>query len=233
MRVILFISILSSLLEANKELAIGCSSSVNKEIQGCTSENILADKRDGLFDVKDKESSSDIDEINISKTVKSVKVIHDKQELLIVRTVVKNEKISSPSYIEPMNISTVKTVGELETLNFIKSLEKKKNRLLIDTRVSQLYKKSTIPGALNLPYTMLKKESKYFKEVLELLGLKELRGKWKVKNVPTLLIFDNGITDNKASESIKTLLKLSYPSNKILYYRGGIRSWESLGLTLF
>ncbi len=233
MRTVLFIFILSSLLQADEQLAIGCSSSVNKEIQGCASENILAEKREGLFDVKDKETLLGSNEINMSKKLKSVKVIHENQELIIVRTVVNDEKTCPPFCIEPMTISTVKTVGELETLSFIESLVKKKNRLLIDTRVSKLYKKSTIPGAINLPAGMIQKESKYYKEVLELLGLKEVRGKWKVKNVPTLLVFDNGITDNKASGTIKTLLKLSYPSNKILYYRGGVSSWRNLGLTLF
>ncbi len=233
MRAILFIFILSSLLQADAQLTIGCSSSVNKEIQGCASENILGEKREDLFDVKDKETLSNINEMNMSKKLKSVNVSHENQELVIVRTVVNNEKTCPPFCIQPMTFSAVKTVGELETLSFIESLGKKKNRLLIDVRVSKLYKTSTIPGAINLPYGMLQKESKYYKEVLNLLGLKKVRGKWKAKNVPTLLVFDNGITDNKASETIKTLLKLSYPSNKILYYRGGVSSWRNLGLTLF
>lgn len=33
------------------------------------------------------------------------------------------------------------------------------------------------------------------------------------------------------SATIKGLLEIGYPAHKILWYRGGMQDWESLGLT--
>jgi hypothetical protein len=80
---------------------------------------------------------------------------------------------------------------------------------------------------------MLKNKSKYQEQVLKLLGGKKRGEKWMFKLVPTLLIFGESEEDDKASNSIKTLLELSYPAQKIYYYRTGIEAWNRLGLTLY
>jgi len=121
-----------------------------------------------------------------------------------------------------MNIKNIKTVGELEVLKFISHLGNSKRRILVDARTTKQYKKSTIPASVNIPYSMLDKstKSKYRGEVIKLL-----------KNIDKLLIFDNGILDTQATKMINNLLDAGYPQNKILYYRGGLQSWKSLGLT--
>jgi hypothetical protein len=48
-----------------------------------------------------------------------------------------------------------------------------------------------------------------------------------------LLIFGESNEDNTARKSIEALLELSYPNQKINYYRAGIESWSRLGLTLY
>jgi rhodanese-related sulfurtransferase len=35
----------------------------------------------------------------------------------------------------------------------------------------------------------------------------------------------------RSPTTIKGLLKIGYPAHKILWYRGGMQDWESLGLT--
>jgi rhodanese-related sulfurtransferase len=245
MRSILFISIFNTALFSNSLLETGCSSFIDKKLQGCALENILNDndkeesllKKHGLkksvFRIREETDISIKDEINITVSLKSIKVTHQNQELLIVRNIVNEQKSCPPFCIEPMNIDGVKTVAELETLSFIENLKENKNSLLLDTREHRFYKESTIPGSINLPYSMIQEDSQYFKKVLALLGIRKVNEKWQLKDVPKLLVFDNGVTENKASRLIKSLLKLSYPSDKILYYRAGIVSWKSLGLTLY
>ena len=80
---------------------------------------------------------------------------------------------------------------------------------------------------------MLQADSQYFNDVIAILGIKKVADTWQLKDVYDLLIFDDGITDDKASKVIKSLLKLSYPSDKIFYYRGGFSSWKNLGLTSY
>lgn len=47
----------------------------------------------------------------------------------------------------------------------------------------------------------------------------------------TLMIYCNGTWCSQASESIKSVLGFSYPSEKIKYFRNGMQGWEALGLT--
>ena len=93
------------------------------------------------------------------------------------------------------------------------------------------YKKETIPTAINIPYSILKKESRHSDIILKLLGAKKTDEKWSFSNVHQLLIFDNGIWDTQATNIIHRLIKLKYPQNKILYYYGGFKHWKEAGLT--
>ena len=172
-------------------------------------------------------------ELKITETLTSVRVVHENQTILIKRTSKNQERSCPPFCIQPMTIKGVRTVGELEVLDFIKALKGKEAKLLIDIRENKLYNQNTIPGAINVPYSMLKEKSKYQEQVLQLLGGKKRGKKWIFKLVPTLLIFGESEEDSKATKSIKTLLELSYPAQKIYYYRTGIDAWNRLGLTLY
>jgi len=172
-------------------------------------------------------------ELKITKTLTSIKIIYENQTIKIKRTSKNQEKTCPPFCIQPMNIKGVKTVGELEVLDFIKELKGKEPKLFIDIRENKEFKQYTIPGAINIPYSMLKAHSKYQAEILTLLGGKKVGKRWIFKFVPTLLIFGASDENDKASKAIKTLLKLSYPNKKIYYYRAGIDGWNHLGLTLY
>jgi len=54
---------------------------------------------------------------------------------------------------------------------------------------------------------------------------------WDFDSVKTLVLFCNGPWCAQSSTTLKDLLKIGYPARKLLWYRGGMQDWESLGLT--
>jgi len=209
--------------------------------QGCsilglveTPTNIIVEKQKEVNCTQ--EFSAEVVKTAISEQLLSVKVLHETKEILIEREVLTHKETCPPFCIQPMYIGNVLTVGELEVLSFIDKLKEKKARLLIDVRESAFYLKGSIPGSINLPFSMLKAKSKYKEEVLKLLGATVIKKnsslKWSFKEAQTLLIFGDSNTSDEASNAIKELLKLGYPSSKLLYYRAGLTSWKALGLTI-
>jgi len=212
---------------------IGCASVIMDTQESC-SEDTLFQKNSSALNPLEQNSKKDaqIGKVKITEKLDSVKFLYKKKEFIIERKANLNEQSCPPNCIQAMNIGKIKTVGELEMLKFISSLEHKKNRILVDTRSVGEYKKSTIPGAVNIPSILLDKTSKHRDNVLKLLGAKKRRKKWHFKNIQKLLLFDNGILDNQATKAIENLIAVGYPQNKILYYRGGVNSWKNLGLSL-
>ncbi|MCH9739293.1 MAG: rhodanese-like domain-containing protein [Epsilonproteobacteria bacterium] len=223
-----------------QNVEIGCSIEVsNKQETSCEEENPFKEKTFLLKNLEvNNEEAKKVQEpsnqkIDINKNLTSVNVKYKKKNFLIQRET-KSKDFSCPPYcLQPITIANVKTVGELETLKFIASLENQKDAILVDARTTAWYKESTIPTATNIPYTMLSHKSKHRNTILKLLGAKKLQGKWYFKHVQKLLIFDSGVWDFQANQMITTLIKLGYPQSKILYYRGGLRSWQEAGLTRF
>jgi len=222
---------LTSTLFANSEM--GCS--VSELLH--TPKNGLLEKTKELNCTKSekKEASLVSHTTAITPNLNSVKVLHEQDEVLIERKLLNQELSCPPFCIEPMSINGVTTLGELEVLAFIDKLKEKKGRILIDVRENNLYDKETIPGAINLPFSMLKDGSKYQGEVLRLLGakLRKSNAKWSFKKAQRLLIFGDSATTPEASKSLKKLLDLGYPSAKLYYYRGGVSTWKALGLTTY
>ena len=136
--------------------------------------------------------------------------------------------------ISPMKYSDkVETYGEVEVLEFIEKSKSNKNMLLIDSRTENWFYHETIPSAINVPYDYTKK-SQYpdeFKEYLETFGVKEVNGKYDFTNAKELLLFCNGAWCGQSPESLKELIAIGYPEEKLKWYRGGMQSWLSLGLT--
>ena len=136
--------------------------------------------------------------------------------------------------ISPMKFSDkVETFGEVEVLDFIERAKTNKNMLLVDSRTENWFYHETIPGATNVPYVYLK-QSQYpdeFQEYIEMLGVKKVDGKYDFTNAKELLLFCNGAWCGQSPESMKYLTDIGYPEAKLKWYRGGIQSWLSLGLT--
>ena len=70
-------------------------------------------------------------------------------------------------------------------------------------------------------------------EILEQkFGAISIEGLWDFSVARTLVLFCNGPWCGQSPSNIKTLLRFGYPANKLKWYRGGMQSWESLGLTV-
>ena len=110
--------------------------------------------------------------------------------------------------IAPMELAPgVRTVGELEVIAADRS-----DLLLIDTRSEEAYARETIPGALNLPWQEAGK-----------------RADELPPNRPSIF-FCNGPQCAATPRAIRALLDAGLAPERILYYRGGLHDWITLGL---
>lgn len=138
-----------------------------------------------------------------------------------------------PFCIHPMEAAPgVRTVGELELLDFVTHEVKKGSGILIDARMPSWYETETIPGAINLPFIVFTTPSRQRDQILKLLGgVRDKHGKWIFDRAPTLMLFCNGPWCDQSPRAIRALVKVGYPASKLLYYRGGMQMWKLLGLT--
>lgn len=147
----------------------------------------------------------------------------------------KTSRKCPPFCINPIELEgDIQTIGEIEVLRFLDKQVRDNKGLFIDARMPAFYNKGTIPGSVNIPFTVLTKglESKHTVKILKLLGAKEKEGKWDFKNVRELALFCNGLWCGQSSAAIKNLVKLGYPAERLYWYRGGMQAWQSLGLTV-
>jgi rhodanese-related sulfurtransferase len=186
--------------------------------------------------------------VNITAEIESVTVQHGNTQVTIKRNqaldntinpaYVKTSRKCPPFCIQPANLARgVDTIAELEVLDYLQQRgDGDDSILIIDTRLADWVAKGTIPGSINIPWTTLDWEqdtdSITIGEILqERFNAKNLRGLWDFSKARTLILFCSGIWCGEASNSILQLIKYGYPAHKIKWYRGGMQSWESLGLT--
>ena len=146
----------------------------------------------------------------------------------------KTSRPCPPHCVRPIKpIKGVQTVGELELIDFIKNKVYTGKGLLVDSRIKSLYEIETIPGAINIPFTLLETNSeKIIDKLFTLLGAKkDENGKYDFSNAKDLVVFCNGIWCGQSVVFIEDMIKYGYPKEKLYYYRGGMQSWKLLGLT--
>ena len=142
----------------------------------------------------------------------------------------KTSRACPPFCISPIQAAkNVKTVGELEVIEFIKTEVRSGSGLLIDARLSKFYNTETLPSAINIPFTLFNDAS--IKEITLLLGAEVDTGKYNFSKAKTLYLFCNGPWCEQSPRAIKALIKFGYPSSKIFYYRGGMQLWKLFSLT--
>src|SRR5438093_11126329 len=100
----------------------------------------------------------------------------------------------------------VRTIGERELIEHLEH-----GGPLVDTRQPRFHSETTIPGACSIPHD----------EILDHLG--ELD-----PAVPTVF-FCNGPQCAATPDAVRTLLEAGHPAAAILYYRGGMHDWMTLG----
>ena len=186
-------------------------------------------------------------EVNISADLASVDVMHHGRKVTVMRNqnqgnsvnpeFAKTSRKCPPFCIQPSELAPgVKTIAELEVLHFLKKIsDGDASVMVIDSRTPAWVEKGIIPGTVNIPWDTLnigKSDPAAVQEILEsLLGARRRDDFWDFGNAKTLVMFCNGPWCAQSSATIKGLLKIGYPVNKILWYRGGMQDWESLGLT--
>lgn len=140
--------------------------------------------------------------------------------------------------IAPFSPYAVETVGELEILDALRRQQEGDDSIIVtDSRTPSWFKRGSIPGAINIPFTKLNskalaKDPMTLVEVMQdNFNVEDLDGVLSYKDAKSLYLFCNGSWCGQSPAAIRALLQLGYPASKIKYYRGGMNNWNALGLT--
>ena len=203
--------------------------------------------------------------VGITPDLMSVTVTHNGQPVEVMRnqdnknTVIsafaKTSRPCPPFCIQPMVLAEgVETLGEVELLDYAaKMTAGDSSIMLVDSRTPDWVAKGTIPGAVNVPWTLLTPakgattevitntmtgqfnvglaEGVDFIEIDDAIANNRVSEVFDYSGAKTLVMFCNGMWCGQSPASIKTLLKYGYPAEKIKWYRDGMQSWEILGFT--
>ena len=111
--------------------------------------------------------------------------------------------------VQPIELGPgIRTIGELELLDHLE-----RGGRLVDTRLEQFHRQGTIAGALPVAHG----------EILDRAEELELD-----PQAPTVF-FCNGPQCAATPDAIRRLVDAGYPPQALLYYRGGMHDWMTLG----
>ncbi len=204
-------------------------------------------------------------EVGLDPKRDSIETLHNGQVVKIQRIQDLNHIISGsfartsrkcpPHCIQPIQIDPrVKTVGELAVFDALEKGVIDGSTVVVDARLPAWNKKGTIPGSINIPFTVFQAspndpklidaldklgvrrrgEVSLFSRLLEnfgLLGGGNKNEHWDFTHAKHLILFCNGPWCGQSPRAIFALLKLGYPPDRIAYYRGGMQMWQLYGLT--
>lgn len=109
--------------------------------------------------------------------------------------------------VQPIELAPgVRTIGERELIEHLRA-----GRPVVDTRLEHFYREATIPGARWISH----------ETILEQRNSLDPSG--------ATVFFCNGPQCSATPDAIRTLLDAEYPARAILYYRGGMHDWLTLG----
>lgn len=194
------------------------------------------------------QAGSDGMKVKITPKLESVSITHNGQKTTIQRnqdtkntvnpSFAKTSRPCPPFCIQPISLAPgVETIGEVEMIDYLQRMEDgDKSILVIDSRTPDWAERGTIPGAKNLPWTKLNPakgaDPISISEIMtKEFGVKEMEGLWDYSNAKTLVMFCNGMWCGQSPNNIMNLLKFGYPADKIKWFRGGMQTWEILGLS--
>lgn len=184
--------------------------------------------------------------VNITATLPYVDVMHRGKKIRIKRikdngNIVEldfalTSRPCPPYCIQPIQLAPgVETIGELEILKYLQQIAKDDSILVIDSREAKWLRNGMIPGASNLPWDKLYNKTASDDAITDILQLQfnaVLIGKlWNFENAKTLVFYCNGPWCGQSPTNIRALLSIGYPAHRIKWYRGGMQSWKSFGLT--
>jgi len=129
----------------------------------------------------------------------------------------------------------VQTVGELETLAFLKRMQHDPHMMLIDARKEEWYRYRTIPGAVNIPFNYIKNREAHefkFEAYLKQMGVEiDRHDRYDFRHAKEILVFCNGPWCSQSVAFIDALTEAGYDPEKIKWYRGGMQTWLQAGMT--
>lgn len=179
--------------------------------------------------------------VMISSDRYSVEVKHNGKNVTLMRnqdpdgTIVPLYQRTNQGKVQPMHPfapHAVETIGELEMIHYLEQVSAGDSSVLvIDSRTPDWVERGTIPGSINIPFTRFK-DSQTALEVMETEFGVFAADVMDFSNAKTLVMFCNGNWCGQSPSAIRKLLNLGYPAARIKYYRGGMQSWHSLGLTV-
>jgi len=191
---------------------------------------------------------SDQNVVRITPQLEQIVVKHNGENITIMRDqnidaeiqrlFAKTSRPCPPFCVQPMNIADgVETIGELELLDYLQKSQSDNSIMVIDSRLKNWVDKGTIPSTTHIPWTSFSThdDTPINALLLKKLGIKVTKStkgdKLDFSHAKTLVLFCNGSWCGQTSEAIKALLNISYPPEKLKYYRDGMQGWVSLGLT--
>lgn len=142
-----------------------------------------------------------------------------------------------PFCIQPIKLKDgVETVGEVEFLDYLARANNGDDSILvIDSRGINWLKRGTIPGSVNIHYKKLSLKAASEESIAEIFedtfNVQRTSEFWNFGNAKTLVLYCNGMWCGQAPTNIKSLIRLGYPASKLKWYRGGMQSWQTLGLS--
>jgi rhodanese-related sulfurtransferase len=168
----------------------------------------------------------------------------------------KTSRKCPPFCLKPISPAPgIRTIGEVEMFDFMENQLRDGTGILIDARTPAWYKRGTIPGSVNIPFTVLTKSDEdpemisalkrfgakeraqgpgFFEKLLKKWGWEDnpyLTDKWDFSGAKLLVLYCNGPACGQSPRAIRGLIKVGYPKDKIWYYRGGMQMWQVWGLT--
>lgn len=147
----------------------------------------------------------------------------------------KKSFITTAGKLSPMKMhKDIETYGELEVLEFLEEMQDDKQMLFVDSRKTQWFESLTIPSAINIPFIYFTERNKWNEEkkaALKRFGVKGEKAPYDFSEAKTVLFFCNGVWCRQSPQMIEALLELGYPPQKMKWYRGGMQSWLSVGMT--
>jgi len=137
-----------------------------------------------------------------------------------------------PQPIAPFRPHPVDTIAEREFASYMMKAQRDDSIMIVDTRTEGWHARLTIPGAENMPYTLMD-DPVSRQETLEEFGAEQQDdGSYDFSSAATLVMFCNGYWCAQTPTMVRALLAQNYPPEKIKYYRGGMQAWTSLGFTV-
>ncbi|MEW6648283.1 MAG: rhodanese-like domain-containing protein [Pseudomonadota bacterium] len=204
-------------------------------------------------------------EVKITESKETVTVQHHGKPYVIQREQDPNHVVDTawgktsrkcpPFCLQPnVPLPGIHAVGELEVLDFMEKFVNTGKGVLIDSRLPSWYLAGTIPGSVNIPFTVFGEipTAADVEKAFKLLGAvrrpnvggfrralernfsdwfgQHKTAYWDFTNAKEVLLWCNGPWCGQSPRAIKNLVNLGYPKERIHYYRGGMQMWKVLGM---